>query len=100
VKNCSPNCFAKPGYYSITESFMRQFLSSLKSFKAGTIDYYKFSKPIILSRQSSLLKRFRRTSEDSSLNNAKNIGSICSVVGPLSIIGQIDKIFSASAYLT
>jgi hypothetical protein len=38
VKNCSPNYLAKAGNCSTTESLILQFLSSLKSFKAGTID--------------------------------------------------------------
>jgi len=39
VKNGSPNYTAKVLYYSTTDSLILQFLSSLKSFNAGTIDY-------------------------------------------------------------
>ena len=100
VKNYSPNYFANEGYYSTTESLIRQFLSSLKSYNAGTIDCCKISRSITLLRNSSLLNRLRRTSEDSSLNNSKKMGRMYSVVGPFSIMGQIDKRFSARACLT
>lgn len=100
MKNCSPNYFANAGYYSTTDNFILQFLSSLKSFKAGTIDYYKFSRPITLFKCSNLLNKLSLTSEDSSLKRAKNIGKICSLVYVLSIMGQSESIFSASAYLT
>jgi len=100
VKNYSPSYYASAGYYSTTESLILQFLSSLKSFNAGTIDYYRFSSPITLLRSSSLLNRLSLTSEDSSLSKAKKIGKTCSFVGPFSIIGQIVRRFSANAYLT
>jgi hypothetical protein len=100
VKNYSPSYLAKPGYYSMTESFILQFLSSDKSFNAGTIDCYKFSNPITLFNSSSFLNKLSRTSLDSSLRRAKNIGSIWSFVGPFSIIGHTDKMFSARACLT
>ena len=100
MKNYSPNYFANVGYYSTTDNFILQFLSSLKSFSAGTIDYYRFSSPITLFRCSNLLNRLSLTSEDSSLKRAKNIGKICSFVCALSIIGHNDSIFSANAYLT
>jgi hypothetical protein len=76
VKNCSPNYLAKAGYYSTTDNFILQFLSSLKSFNAGTIDYYKFSNPITWFRFSNLLNKLSLTSDDSSLKRAKNIGKI------------------------
>lgn len=100
VKKVSPNCVASPGYCSTTEILILQFLSSLRSFNAGTIDYWRFSNPKTWLRSSSLLKRFNRTSELSSLKRARNIGKIWSLVGPFSIIGHIDNKFSASAYLT
>jgi len=79
VKNYSPNYLASVGYYSTTDNLILQFLSSLKSFKAGTIDYYRFSRPITLLRCSNLLNRFSLTSDDSSLKSAKNIGKMCSL---------------------
>jgi hypothetical protein len=100
VKNYSPNYLASVGYYSTTDNFILQFLSSLKSFRAGTIDYYRFSSPITLFKCSNLLNRFNLTSDDSSLKSAKNIGKICSFVKALSIIGHNDNTFSANAYLT
>ena len=89
MKNCSPNYLANAGYCSTTDSFILQFLSSLKSLRAGTMLCCKFSRPITLLRSSSLLKRFNLTSDDSSLSKAKKIGRICSFVGPFSIIGHI-----------
>jgi hypothetical protein len=100
VKNYSPSYLASAGYYSTTESLIRQFLSSLKSFRAGTMDCYRFSRPMTWFNDSSLLNRFNLTSLDSSRSKARNIGSICSLVGPFSIIGQIERMFSARAYLT
>ena len=75
-------------------------MSSLKSFNAGTIDYYKFSSPITLFSSSSLLNRFSLTSEDSSRSKARKIGKISSFVGPFSTIGDTARRFSAKAYLT
>ena len=64
------------------------------------MDYAKFSMPMTLFMSSSLLNKLSLTSELSSLNSAKNIGSMCSLVGPLSIMGQSDNRFSATALLT
>ena len=100
VKKDSPSCLAKVGYCSTTDSLILQFLSSLRSLSAGTIDYYRFSKPITQFKSSSLLNKFKRTSDDSSLSKAKKIGNTCSLVGPFSIIGHIANKFSASACLT
>ena len=100
VKNASPSYLASAGYCSTTESLILQFLSSERSLSAGTIDCCKFSRPITLFSSSSLLKRFRRTSELSSLRSAKKIGKMCSLVGPFSIILQMESKFSARAYLT
>ena len=71
---------ASVGYYSTTDNLILQFLSSLKSFSAGTIDYYRFSSPITLLRCSNLLNKLSLTSDDSSLKSAKKIGKICSLV--------------------
>ena len=100
VKNASPSSSAILGYCSTTESLIRQFLSSLRSLRAGTIACYRFSRPITLFKSLSLLKRLRRTSDDSSLRSAKKIGRMCSFVGPFSIIGQIESMFSARACRT
>ena len=100
VKNYSPSYFASDGYYSTTESLIRQFLSSDKSCKAGTIECCKISRSITLFRNSSLLNKLRRTSDDSSLSSSKKIGKIYSVVDSFPMIGQIDKRFSARACLT
>lgn len=100
VKNTSPSYLAKAGNCSTTDSLILQFLSSLRSLRAGTIDYCKFSRPMTLLSSSSLLNKFNLTSEVSSLSSVKKIGKICSLVGPFSIILQMERRFSASAYLT
>ena len=100
LKNASPSCLARIGNYSTTESLILQFLSWDSSVKAGIIDWDRFSIPRTLFKSSSLLKRLSLTSDDSSLNKAKKMGKICSLVLALSIYGQIPKIFSASALLT
>lgn len=100
VKNASPSYLARAGYYSTTESLILQFLSSERSFKAGTIDCWRFSRPITLLSSSRRLKRLSLTSLLSSLRRARKIGRICSLVGPFSMILQMLKRFSARACLT
>ena len=100
VKNCSPNYLASVGYCSTTDSLILQFLSSLRSLRAGTIDCYRFSSPITWFKSSNLLNKLSLTSEDSSLRSAKKIGRMCSLVGPFSIFGHIASKFSARACLT
>lgn len=100
VKNASPSYLARTGNYSTTDSLILQFLSWLSSVNAGIIDYVRFSIPITWFMSSSLLNRFNLTSELSSLNKAKNIGKMCSFVGPFSIIGHSESKFSARALLT
>ena len=100
TKNASPNCLARVGNCSTTENLILQFLSCDSSVKAGIIDYDKFSIPITMLRSSSLLNRFRRTSELSSLSKARKRGRICSFVAFLSMMGQRARRFSARALLT
>lgn len=100
TKKGSPSCFARMGNYSTTENLILQFLSYDSSVSAGMIDYDRFSIPITWFKYSSLLNKLRRTSELSSLNNAKNRGNMCSFVAAFSITGQIERIFSAKALRT
>lgn len=100
LKKASPNYLAKIGNYSTTESLILQFLSWLSSVSAGIIDWDKFSIPSTLFKSSSLLNKFNLTSEDSSLNKAKNIGRMCSLVLALSMTAHSASKFSASALLT
>ena len=100
LKNSSPSYPANTGNCSNTESLILQFLSLLSSVREGIIDCSSSLIPITLLRSSNLLKRFKRTSELSSLSRFKKIGKMCSLVCALSMIGQIERIFSASADLT
>ena len=100
LKNCSPSCRARTGNCSTTLSLMRQFLSWDSSVRLGMIDCYKSSIPITWFRSSSLLNKFRRTSEFSSLSRLRKMGRMSSLVGPRSMMGQIERMFSARADLT
>lgn len=100
TKKASPSCFAKMGKSSTTESLILQFLSCDSSVKAGMMDWLKVSMPITLFKSSNRLNKFNLTSELSSLNRAKKSGNTCSFVAGFSIIGQIERRFSARALLT
>ena len=97
LKNGSPSCRARTGNCCTTLSLIRQFLSCERSVRLGMIDSCKFSIPMTAFKFSKRLNRFKRTSELSSRSRLRKMGRTWSFVGPRSIIGQIDKIFSARA---